>query len=148
MHPEVTGITRVPRGLSCARRACYHHGSRRKIRLMDQASRIVAGWTGLISHERSACAAWNKAVGKKIALRTRALKMVRNTLVVEVLGNLEKAIGSDIVTDLELRVMPPRRGPQRATREPLVLEPLDEADKIQDPSLRRIYKAARQREIA
>ena len=131
---------------------------------MDQASRIVAGWTGLISHERSACAAWNKAVGKKIAVRTHAVKMVRQTLVVEVedeiwrrnlwslryqiLGNLEKAIGPDIVTDLELRIMPPRRGPQRETREPLVLESLDDADRIQDPSLRRIYKAARRREIA
>ena len=131
---------------------------------MDQASRIIAGWTGLISQERSACAAWNKAVGKKIAVRTRALKMVRQTLVVEVedeiwrqnlwslryqiLGNLTKAIGPDIVSDLELRVMPPRMGPQRATGQPLVLECADEAERIEDPGLRRIYKAARRREIA
>lgn len=54
---------------------------------MDQASRIIAQWTGVsdvISHERIACAAWAKAVGKTIALRTRAVKLVRNTLVVEV----------------------------------------------------------------
>jgi hypothetical protein len=131
---------------------------------MDQASRIVAGWTGLISQERSACAAWKRAVGKKIAVRTRALKMVRQTLVVEVedeiwrqnlwslryqiLGNLKKAIGPDIVSDLELRVMPRRMGPKRETSEQFVLEPPDEAESIQDPGLRRIYKAARRREIA
>lgn len=131
---------------------------------MDQASRIIAGWTGVISQERSACAAWKKAVGRKIAAHARALKMVRNTLVVEVeddiwrqnlwslryqiLGNLEKAIGPKVVTGLEFRVMPVRVGPQRETREWLVLEPADEADSIEDPGLRRIYKAARKREIA
>ena len=116
---------------------------------MDQASRIIAQWTGVsdvISHERIACAAWKKAVGKKIALRTRAVKLVRTTLVVEVedeiwrknlwslryqiLRNLEKAIGPEIVTAVELRVMPPRFGPQRersGTRR-TAETPLDEAD--------------------
>jgi hypothetical protein len=135
---------------------------------MDQASRIIARWTGvsgLIGEERIACAAWKRAVGKKIALRTRALKLVRNTLVIEVedelwrrnlwslryqiLRNLEKAIGPEIVTDVELRIMPPRMGPQRALEEErLVLKPLDDAESIEDPGLRRIYKAARRREIA
>jgi hypothetical protein len=147
--------------LRCAG-ACYD-----RYRPMDQASRIIARWTGvsgLIGEERIACAAWKRAVGKKIALRTRALKLVRNTLVIEVedelwrrnlwslryqiLRNLERAIGPEIVTDVELRIMPPRIGPQRAVEEPLVLEPLDEAENIQDPGLRRIYKAARRREIA
>jgi hypothetical protein len=135
---------------------------------MDQASRIIARWTGVsdvIGHERIACAAWSKAVGKKIALRTRALKLVRTTLVVEVedemwrknlwslryqiLRNLEKAIGPEIVVAVELRVMPPRFGPQREVEPRLVLEvPLDEAESIADPGLRRIYKAARRRETA
>ena len=134
---------------------------------MDQASRIIArfaGISGVISHERIACTAWKRAVGKNIALRTRALKLVRTTLVVEVdddiwrknlwslryqiLGNLEKAIGPGIITDVELRVMPPRLGPQREVREHLALEPLDEAESIADPGLRRIYKAARRRETA
>ena len=66
----------------------------------------------------------------------------------QILRNLEKAIGPEIVTDVELRIMPPRMGPQRAVEEPLVLEPLDDAESIQDPGLRRIYKAARRREIA
>lgn len=135
---------------------------------MDQASRIIAQWTGVsdvISHERIACGAWKKAVGRKIALRTRALKLVRTTLVVEVedeiwrknlwslryqiLRNLEKAIGPEIVSDVELRVMPPRFGPQREVGERLALEgPLDEAEGIADPGLRRIYRAARRRETA
>src|SRR5580692_9670224 len=54
---------------------------------MDQASRIVARWadaSDVISGERIACGAWKRAVGKKVALRTRALKLVRTTLVVEV----------------------------------------------------------------
>jgi hypothetical protein len=139
---------------------------------MDQASRIIARWTGVsdvISHERIACGAWKKAVGNKIALRTRALKLVRTTLVIEVedemwrknlwslryqiLRNLEKAVGPEIVTGIELRVMPPRFGPQRELELavqglPLVATVNDEAEDIADPGLRRIYKAARRRETA
>ena len=54
---------------------------------MDQASRIIAQWNGiadLISHERVACAAWKKAVGKRLATRTNAFKLVRDRLVIEV----------------------------------------------------------------
>jgi Dna[CI] antecedent, DciA len=139
---------------------CYY-----RYRPMDQASRIIAQWTGVsdvISHERIACAAWKRAVGKKVALRTRALKLVRTTLVVEVddetwrknlwslryqiLHNLEKALGPEIVTAVELRVMPPRFGPQR--EEQSTPGALDEAESIVDPGLRRIYKAARRRETA
>lgn len=134
---------------------------------MDQASRIIARWTGasdVISCERVACGAWKRAVGSKIAQRTRALKLVRSTLVVEVedemwkrnlwglryqiLRNLTKAIGPEIVTEVEFRVMPPRFGPQRETRVQPVEAPADEADAIPDPGLRRIYKAARRRETA
>jgi Dna[CI] antecedent, DciA len=137
---------------------------------MDQASRIIAQWSGVsdvISPERIACGAWKKAVGKRIAARTKALKLVRTTLVVEVedevwrrnlwslryqiLRNLEKSVGPEIVAELELRVMPPRREPQRAVgagAEDLVLRPIDDAEAIEDPGLRRIYKAARRRETA
>ena len=134
---------------------------------MDQASRIIARWTGIsdvIDGERIACAAWKRAVGKKVALRTRAVKLVRTTLVVEVedelwrknlwslryqiLRNLEKAIGPDIVTEVELRVMPPRFGPRREQGPEAASSVIDEAEAITDPGLRRIYKAARNREIA
>lgn len=134
---------------------------------MDQASRILALWKGVsdvISEERIAVGAWKKAVGKRIADRTRAVKLVRHTLVVEVddemwrrnlwslryqiLRNLEKAVGPEIVHEVELRVMPPRREPQRDTGEHLLLQPLDDSAGITDPGLRRIYRAAKKRETA
>ena len=135
---------------------------------MQRASRVISTLDQLRdSCDRSdiVCAAWNRAVGKKIAAHTRAAKMVRETLVVEVedwmwqrnlqglskviLSNLEKTVGPAIVTDIEFRVIPPRRGPQRAeaSSPASALEP-DEADAIADPVLRRIYRTKRSREIA
>jgi len=133
---------------------------------MHQASRIVAQWTGasgVIGPDRIACGAWKRAVGAKVAQRTRAIGLVRTTLVIEVedelwkrnlwalrcqiLKNLEKAIGPEIVTDIELRVMAPRLGPQRAEQVDGADVPKDEADAIADPGLRRIYKAARLRSV-
>jgi predicted nucleic acid-binding Zn ribbon protein len=133
---------------------------------MDQASRIVAGWgaSGLISQERIAVAAWKKAVGARLAGRTRAVKLVRERLVVEVedqvwkenlwslrrhiLNNLENAIGPGIVRELEFRVMPPRREVVRENVSSSGPGLLDEADAIDDPGLRRIYRASRRRETA
>jgi hypothetical protein len=142
---------------------------------MDQASRIIArsfvekdGESALISREAVACRAWKKAVGKRLAGRTNAIKLVRDRLVVEVedemwrsnlwglryqiLKNLEKCLGPNMVGDLEFRVMPLRREPQRATV--VVIEStsghdlFDEAVGIEDPGLRRNYRRARAREIA
>ena len=134
---------------------------------MDQVSRIIGRIGGdVITPERIACGAWKRAVGKRIAACTRAAKLVRTTLVVEVeddiwrknlwslryqiLRNLEKAIGPEIVSDLEFRVMPLRIEPQRADKgEHLVVKPIEMAgDDIADPGLRRIYKAAKRRETA
>lgn len=133
---------------------------------MDQASHILAQWPGVsdvTSQERIACGVWKRAVGKTIAQRTRALKLVRTTLVVEVedelwkknlwglryqiLRNLHKALGPDIVSALELRVMPAGIGPQRETG-PALEASIDEADAITDPGLRRIFVASRRRESA
>jgi len=131
---------------------------------MKQASRIIAQWSDaseVITHERIACGAWKRAVGKKIAEHTRAVKLVRDTLVVEVeddvwrsnlwslrfqiLRNLEKAVGTEIVASIELRVVPARIGPRRESDAGVAS---DDADAIADPGLRRIYKAARRRETA
>jgi len=111
-----------------------------------------------------ACAAWKPAVGKKIAEHSRASKLVRNTLVVEVedwlwqrnlmglsrqiLTNIEKVVGPGIIADVEFRIMPPRRGPQVAQSSLPAFELSDEASGIPDPGLRRIYRSQRQREIA
>ena len=113
------------------------------------------------------CAAWKRAVGKKIATHARASKLVRDKLVVEVedwlwqrnlmglsrqiLKNLEQAVGAGIVADLEFRIVPPRRGPtvaQASTPAFELSQTLDEANGIADPGLRRIYRRTRRKEIA
>jgi hypothetical protein len=113
-----------------------------------------------LSAEQLACSAWAAAVGKKIATRTRAAKLVRTNLVIEVedqlwqrnlfvlsrqiLGNLEKKIGKGIVEHLEFRIVPHRIQPRRA----IASQSLDEADGILDPVMRHLYKVARRRESA
>ena len=96
---------------------------------MQQASRFIASLSplrGSCDAGDIVCAAWKRAVGKKIAAHSRASKLVRDKLVVEVedwlwqrnlmgmsrqiLKNLEQAVGPGIVADVEFRIMPPRRG--------------------------------------
>jgi hypothetical protein len=134
---------------------------------MQQASRFIASLGNLRESCDAGdivCAAWKRAVGKKVAVHTRASKLVRNTLVVEVedwlwqrnlmglsrqiLKNLEQAVGPNLVIDLEFRVMPPRRGPMVAAVSMPAFALQDEADGIADPGLRRIYRRRRNREIA
>lgn len=113
---------------------------------------------GCVTPEQLAVAAWPAAVGRKIAARTRAMQVVRGKLIVEVedyvwqsqlwplrqqiLANLESLAGKGIVSALEFRLAVPRRMPQREA------EPVrggDEADRIADPILSRIYRINRQR---
>jgi len=136
---------------------------------MDQAGRIIAGMEGgfaIASPERIAFGAWKRAVGARLALRAKPLKLVRDRLVVEVedeiwreslfklrfqiLRNIEREIGTEIVSHLEFRVAPMRREPQRETHnadhgssQP-VLRP-DESDAIADPGMRRVYRNSRRR---
>jgi hypothetical protein len=130
---------------------------------MERASKLIRG-LGLpgdtLTAEELACAAWPEAVGKRIASHTRAARLVRTKLVVEVedhiwqrqlfalsrqiLRNLLKGIGQGIVEDLEFKIVPRRREPARATVSvPTPL--LDEADGIADPVLRDIYRVARKK---
>ena len=132
---------------------------------MDQAGRIIAGMKGadaVTSPERIVCGAWKRAVGKRLAVRTKPVKLVRDRLVVEVedeiwkdslwklrfqiLRNIEKEIGPEIVSDIQFVVAPPRREPQRETAapQPALINP-DEADAIADPGLRRVYRNSRRR---
>ena len=130
---------------------------------MERASKLIRGMRlsgDVISIEEMACAAWPNAVGEKIAAHSRAVRLVRDRLVVEVedatwqrqlfglsqsiLRNLERVLGAGIVCDLEFRVVPRRRDPQRA-REAVPARPADEADAIADPVMRGIYKASRKR---
>jgi len=134
---------------------------------MERASKVIRGLTlpcDAISAEELACAAWPEAVGKKIAVHTRAVRMVRTRLVVEVedktwqrqlmtlsafiLFNLRKHLGSGAVEDLEFRVTPRRREPQRAVAAFRASLQADEADAIADPVLRGLYKASRKKALA
>lgn len=128
---------------------------------MERASKVIRGLQlpgGKINSEELACAAWRDAVGKRIAAHTRAAKLVRTRLVVEVedrvwqrqlfalapfiLRNLARHVGPGLVEDLEFKVVPRRREPQRAVRSMPGLF-ADEASGIEDPVLRTIYKASR-----
>jgi hypothetical protein len=110
--------------------------------------------------EALACACWPQAVGRKVAAHTRAIRMVRTRLIVEVeddtwqrqlfglsrqiLRNLERNLGAGLVGDVEFRVVPRKRQPERARVAAPGL-PVDEADGIGDPVLRGIYKASRKK---
>ena len=140
--------------------------------MMERASKLIRGLRlpgDMISAEELACAAWAGAVGTKIAAHTRAAKLVRTHLVIEVedavwrrqllslsgqiVNNLARSLGPGLVEDLEFRVVPKRRGPQRALvvgpgdagRPPNATGHPDEAAAIADPVLRSIYRASRKR---
>ena len=84
-------------------------------------------------------------------VRTRLLVAVEDQvwqrqlfgLSAQILRNLERNLGPGVVDDLEFRVIPRRREPQRAIE--VVPAPYDEADQIADPVLRGIYRASRQK---
>ena len=128
---------------------------------MERAGRILAKFA--ITQDAEASdqmlrKAWPAAVGKKIATHTGNVRLVRQTLVVEVedavwqrqlhtlrgqiLDRLWGIIGRDTVTDLEFRIQTPRMRPQ--SEEQFTLS-ADEAERIADPSLRRVYRMARKR---
>ena len=130
---------------------------------MERASKLIRGLRlseDVLSAGDLACAAWPLAVGPKIAAHTRACRMVRTRLIVEVedriwqrqlfaltpqiLGNLAKSVGGGLVEDLEFRVVPRRREPQRAAQAVPAVFP-DEAEGIGDPVMRGIYRASRKR---
>jgi predicted nucleic acid-binding Zn ribbon protein len=137
---------------------------------MERASKLIRRLRlpgDAMSAEELVCAAWPEAVGKKIAAHTRAARLVRTRLVVEaedhiwqrqlfaltphVLRNLERSLGPGLVEDLEFRVVPRRREPQRAQRSAPALfqaQTEDEADGIIDPVLRDIYRTSRKRALA
>jgi hypothetical protein len=130
---------------------------------MERASKLIRGLRlsgEMITPEQLACAAWPEAVGKKIASHTRAAKLVRTRLVVEVedltwqkqlfalsrhiLKNLDNTLGRGLVDDLEFRIVPRRREPEIA-RQAMPALFADDADAISDPVLRDIYKQSRKR---
>jgi hypothetical protein len=136
---------------------------------MEIASKLIRGLTvggEPVSDEQLACAAWPRSVGKYVAAHTRAARMVRSRLVVEVedaiwqkqmfqlsgsiLHGLEKNLGRGVVQDVEFRIVPRRIEAQRAAVSAPALMPYDadDGEAIADPVLRSIYKASRRRALA
>jgi hypothetical protein len=138
---------------------------------MERASKLIRAMKlpgGTISAEEVARAVWPSAVGPKVARHSRAARLVKSHLVIEVedpiwrrqlmalsgqiLHNLERSLGRGAVQELEFRIAPPRRDAQRATNSlgsappPAVSE--DEADGIADPVLRSIYRKSRNKALA
>jgi hypothetical protein len=60
-----------------------------------------------------------------------------------ILHNIEKALGPGLVDDLEFRIIPRRLEPAMARASVPAL--LDEADGIDDPILRDLYKISRKK---
>jgi len=133
---------------------------------MEPAGRIIGKLKlpkGVIDPDAFARSAWPAAVGKKIAVHTRAIKLVRSTLIVEcedalwqrqlftlsgqILRNLE-GLAPGLVTDLDLRPMTPRRGMQYAEAPKAQRDMADEANRIEDAGFRLIYKQARRKASA
>ena len=132
---------------------------------MERAGKSLAKLklTNAISQDDLARAAWPAAVGKRLAAHAAAKSLVRGSLIVEVedaiwqkqlfhlrydiLAKLTSVIGSGIVTGLEFRIATPRRPPQTAQSHGETLS-VDEADGIEDPVLRIVYKQARKRATA
>lgn len=131
---------------------------------MERASKVLGKLNlpqGAVDPEIMVCAAWAGAVGKKVAAHTRASRLVRAHLIVEVEDSvwqrqlfvlrsqirrkIDESIGAGIVEDIEFRVAPRRLGPLRAQHSTAAM---DDADGIADPVLRNIYKASRKRELA
>ncbi len=135
---------------------------------MERAGRIIGTLKfpkEVIDSESMARSAWPAAVGKRIAARTRVQKLVRNALVIEcedaiwqrqlntlsgqILRNLENLLGVGVVTSLDLRPMTPRRGMQTAGAvngaTASMIASNDEADRIQDPVFRLLYKQSRKK---
>src|SRR5271170_848193 len=122
---------------------------------MERAGRLIGKLKLEVDDpELRARAAWKVAAGKKIAEHTRAVALVRGSLVVEVedqiwqrqlktlsgflVRNLESALGETLVTDIDFRPMPRRREPQKAQRA------IGRED-VLDPVLDMLYRQSRKK---
>lgn len=131
---------------------------------MDRAAKLIPRLAlprGCVTPEELVRAAWPQAVGQRIASRARAVALAGSTLIVEaedevwqgqlstlrgqILARLKEVLAREIVADIDFRVRIPRRLPQRAQQAQL---PADEAERIEDPVLRRLYKLSRKRSLA
>jgi Dna[CI] antecedent, DciA len=134
---------------------------------MERAARVFQKnklSKNLLTDEDILRAAWPAAVGKSIASHTSRVRLVRTCLVVDVedaiwqrqlrglsrqiIDRVRKLTGLASLADVEFRIAVPRRQPQRAETPqsdlPLA-QPADEADQIQDPVLKKVYRLSRRK---
>jgi hypothetical protein len=122
----------------------------------------------IIGDEDVARGLWPTAVGKVITRHTGKITLVRSTLVIQVedavwqkqlhslsgqiIDRMQKLMGSTAITALEFRIGVPKRQPQRAESTSgsaaATGAPVDEADEIQDPVLKKVYQISRKRATA
>ncbi len=134
---------------------------------MERASRLLGKLAfppESVDPEELARAAWPVAVGRIIAARTKPARLVAGRLVVEVedaiwmrqlagmslqiRSRLKETLASELVTDLEFRVVPPRREMSRAVHSAPEFQLNDDSARIADPVMRGIYRAARKKALA
>jgi predicted nucleic acid-binding Zn ribbon protein len=134
---------------------------------MDRAGKLIRGLklaAGTLSSEDLVRAAWPHAVGARIAAHARAVELREpaegprlvvevedavwrsqlETMTGQILARVQEIAGRESVRSIEFRLGVPRRMPQRAEQARSVP---DEADGIQDPLMRRLYKASRKRAV-
>jgi hypothetical protein len=142
-------------------------------RAMERAARLFKNnryAKDILGEEGLARAAWPAAVGKAASAHTSPAKLVRNKLIVsvgdaiwqrqlhalspQIVERLRKLTGSHIVQELEFQIALPRRAPQRAEARSTTLHSRDsgsapdEAERIADPVLQKIYRRSRKRATA
>lgn len=138
---------------------------------MERAARVLHRnklSRDLLGDEQVVRSIWAAAVGRVINAHTLRVRVVRQSLVVEVedaiwqrqlrglseqiLSRLTKLTGFATLTEVEFRVGAPKRQPQRAQHvSGAALPPAgppDEADRIQDPVLKKVYLLSRRKALA
>ena len=136
---------------------------------MERAARVLRKGQqsrSILDDSQAIEAVWPTAVGRSIARHVSRLRLVRSTLVVDVedviwqrqLRTLDSQILERIrlllpdvaITGLEFRIALPRRNAQRAPTafgdQQLATD--DEADRIQDPVLKKVYQISRRKASA
>lgn len=133
---------------------------------MERAARLIQKSKHsrqVLPGDELARAAWPSVVGKAIAAHTSNVRLVRTTVVVDVedaiwqrqlhgltaqiMERFRKLIGNDTVQDVEFRIAVPRRQPQRAESSHSAPPHGNgqEAERIHDPVLRKIYRMSQKR---
>jgi len=135
---------------------------------MERAARLIQKSKAsrqILSDEEMARAVWPAAVGTAIAAHTSGIRLVRKRLVVDVedatwqkqlhgltaqiVERMRKITGSDGIDDVEFRIAVPRKQAQRAESTHSVAPDDDvEAEGIQDPVLRKLYRMSRNKASA